>query len=58
MDLFSNLSLGFSQALTIQNLIYCSVGVLYGTMIGISSGQRVLLLKGPEYGTGFHYLPR
>ena len=38
MDLFANLSLGFSQALTIQNLLYCFVGVVYGTVIGVLPG--------------------
>jgi len=38
MELFSNLALGFGQALTAQNLLYCFVGVLYGTIIGVLPG--------------------
>jgi TctA family transporter len=33
-----NLALGFSTALTLQNLIYCFLGVLLGTMIGVLPG--------------------
>ena len=38
MDLFNNLILGFSVALTLQNLAYCFVGVLLGTLIGVLPG--------------------
>jgi putative tricarboxylic transport membrane protein len=38
MELLDNLSLGFSTALTLQNLIYCFLGVLLGTMIGVLPG--------------------
>jgi putative tricarboxylic transport membrane protein len=38
MDLLSNLSLGFSQALSLQNLAYCFIGALYGTVIGVLPG--------------------
>ncbi len=38
MDLFQNLALGFSVALTPQNLIFCFVGVLMGTLIGVLPG--------------------
>ncbi len=38
MDLFNNLSLGFSVAFTVQNLIYCFVGCLLGTLIGVLPG--------------------
>ena len=37
-ELFSNLILGFSVALTLQNLAYCFLGVLLGTMIGVLPG--------------------
>src|SRR5215467_4844702 len=36
--LFANLGLGFSVALSIQNLIYCLLGVLLGTLIGVLPG--------------------
>jgi TctA family transporter len=38
MELFSNLALGFSVALTLQNLLYCFMGVLLGTLIGVLPG--------------------
>ena len=38
MDLLNNLALGFSTALTFQNLIYCFLGCLLGTLIGILPG--------------------
>jgi TctA family transporter len=38
MELFHNLILGFSVALTIQNLIYCFIGCLLGTLVGVLPG--------------------
>ena len=38
MDLFNNLALGFSTALTVQNLLYAMVGCLTGTLIGVLPG--------------------
>ncbi|MCC6532838.1 MAG: tripartite tricarboxylate transporter permease [Burkholderiales bacterium] len=38
MELFNNLILGFSVALTLQNLAYCFIGVLLGTLIGVLPG--------------------
>ncbi|WP_274427115.1 tripartite tricarboxylate transporter permease [Chelativorans sp. YIM 93263] len=38
MDLFANLSLGFSVALSPANLLYCLVGVTVGTLIGVLPG--------------------
>jgi putative tricarboxylic transport membrane protein len=37
-DLLSNLSTGFDQALTLQNLGYAFVGVLIGTVVGVLPG--------------------
>lgn len=37
-DLLQNLVLGFSVALTLQNLMYCFLGVFLGTMIGVLPG--------------------
>jgi putative tricarboxylic transport membrane protein len=37
-QLFQNLILGFSVALTLQNLMYCFLGVFLGTMIGVLPG--------------------
>src|SRR4051794_24335228 len=38
MDLLQNLILGFSVALTLQNLLYCFLGVFLGTLIGVLPG--------------------
>jgi TctA family transporter len=38
MEVFSNLIFGFSVALSLQNLIYCFVGVFVGTAIGVLPG--------------------
>src|SRR6478752_5447792 len=38
MDLFNNLWLGFSVALTPVNLLFCFVGALLGTLIGVLPG--------------------
>ncbi|WP_442757496.1 tripartite tricarboxylate transporter permease, partial [Pseudomonas sp. PM2] len=38
MEIFDNLALGFSVALTFQNVLYCFIGVLLGTLIGVLPG--------------------
>ena len=38
MDLLADLQLGFGVALTLQNILYCFVGVLLGTLIGVLPG--------------------
>jgi putative tricarboxylic transport membrane protein len=38
MDLFGNLIFGFEVALTLQNLLYCLIGVTVGTLIGVLPG--------------------
>ncbi|WEX12461.1 tripartite tricarboxylate transporter permease [Chelativorans sp. AA-79] len=38
MDLFSNLALGFSAAVSIQNLFFAFAGCLLGTLIGVLPG--------------------
>jgi len=38
MEFFSNLALGFATAVSLQNLTYCFVGVLLGTLIGVLPG--------------------
>src|SRR5258705_13366139 len=35
MDLFNNLIFGFGVALSLQNLLYCLIGVSVGTLIGV-----------------------
>ena len=38
MDLFGNLIFGFGVALSLQNLLYCLIGVPVGTLIGVLPG--------------------
>ncbi len=38
MELLSNLALGFATAGTFENLFYCFIGVLLGTLIGVLPG--------------------
>ncbi len=38
MDMLSNLALGFEVAMQGQNLLYCFIGVLLGTLIGVLPG--------------------
>src|SRR6201991_5106405 len=38
MELLDNLALGFSTAFLVQNVLYCFVGVLLGTMVGVLPG--------------------
>ena len=38
MELFDNLLLGFSVALSLDNVFYCFIGVLLGTLIGVLPG--------------------
>src|SRR6187455_3641038 len=37
-DILSNLYLGFGVALTLQNVMYCFIGVMLGTLIGVLPG--------------------
>jgi TctA family transporter len=41
MDIFANLALGFSTALSLTNLAYCFVGVFLGTAVGVLPGLGV-----------------
>jgi TctA family transporter len=43
MEIFNNLIFGFSVALSLQNLIYCFIGVLVGTAIGVLPGVGPLV---------------
>jgi len=38
MDILSNLAIGFGQALTFSNLLYCFIGVFLGTVVGVLPG--------------------
>ncbi len=38
MEILDNLAVGFSHALTLQNLMYCAIGCMVGTLIGLLPG--------------------
>jgi TctA family transporter len=38
MEILGNLALGFGVALTLNNIMYCFIGVLLGTLIGVLPG--------------------
>jgi putative tricarboxylic transport membrane protein len=38
MDLIANLALGFATALSPQNLLFCFIGVVLGTLVGVLPG--------------------
>ena len=38
MELIEHLALGFSVALTFENIFYCFIGVLFGTLVGVLPG--------------------
>lgn len=54
MDLFQNLALGFSVALTLTNIFYCFVGTVVGTLVGVLPGigafTTIALLLPVTYG--------
>lgn len=39
LGLISNLMLGFETALSLQNILYCTIGVTIGTLIGVLPGM-------------------
>ncbi|HXF67227.1 MAG TPA: tripartite tricarboxylate transporter permease [Burkholderiales bacterium] len=43
MEIFNNLIFGFSVALSLQNLLYCFIGVFVGTAIGVLPGVGPLV---------------
>ena len=42
MELLGNLGLGLGVALTLNNLFYCFLGTLLGTLVGVIPGLGVL----------------
>jgi len=42
MDLVNNLMFGFEHALTLQNLMFCGIGCMVGTLIGLLPGMGPL----------------
>src|ERR1044071_306350 len=42
MELLSNLAMGFGVALTLNNIMYCFIGVLLGRLIGVLPGTGLI----------------
>ncbi len=57
MDLFANLALGLSEALTPQTLLYCFIGVFAGTLIGVLPGIGALAAVSMLMPLTFHVEP-
>src|SRR5262249_12852418 len=57
MDVFANLLHGFAVALTPQNLLYCWIGALLGTAIGVLPGVNVLIAFSILLPVTFHMDP-
>lgn len=57
MDLFSNALLGLSIALSFNNLLYCFLGVLIGTFLGVIPGVGVLAAISMLFPITFHMEP-
>ena len=57
MDFLSNLVLGFGVALSLQNLAYCFVGVVLGTLIGVLPGVGPLVTIAMLFPITFHLQP-
>jgi len=57
MELFHNLIFGFGVAFSLQNLLYCFIGVMVGTLIGVLPGigpmaTIAMLLRSPTTSAG------
>lgn len=57
MDLFNQLALGFSVILTPSNLLYCFIGVVFGTLVGVLPGLGPVAAMSLLLGTTFHAPP-
>jgi putative tricarboxylic transport membrane protein len=57
MDLLQHLSLGFSTVLVPSNLLYCFVGVLFGTLVGVLPGLGPVAAMSLLLGTTLHASP-
>lgn len=57
MDVFANLALGLSVALTAENVLYCFFGVLVGTFVGVLPGIGPLAAISMLFPLTFHLDP-
>jgi TctA family transporter len=54
MDVLSHLVLGFSVAFSLENLLYCFLGVLLGTLVGVLPGVGPLVTIAMLFPITFH----
>jgi putative tricarboxylic transport membrane protein len=54
VDVWSHLAFGFSIAFSLQNLAYCFIGVVLGTLIGVLPGIGPLVAIGMLFPITFH----
>lgn len=57
MELLSNLALGFGVALTLQNIAFCFLGVVLGTLIGVLPGIGPVATIAMLLPITFHFEP-
>ncbi len=57
MELLGNLALGFETAFSVQNLLYCFIGVFLGTFIGVLPGIGALATISMLLPLTFHVPP-
>jgi len=56
-ELYSNMAIGLSTALTLENLLYCLLGVTLGTFLGALPGIGVLIALSMLFPVTFHLPP-
>lgn len=54
MDILNHLILGFTVAFSLQNLLYCFIGVLLGTLVGVLPGIGPLVTIAMLFPLTFH----
>ena len=57
MEIFANLALGLTEALSPQTLLYCFIGVFAGTLIGVLPGIGALAAVSMLMPLTFHVEP-
>lgn len=57
MDLFANIALGFSVAATPVNVLFCFIGVLLGTLVGVLPGIGTVATMSMLLPVTFHLAP-
>ncbi|GMG85509.1 tripartite tricarboxylate transporter permease [Paralimibaculum aggregatum] len=56
-ELFANISIGLANALTLEGLVYCFIGVLLGTVLGLIPGVGTLVALSLLFPFTYHLDP-